>query len=126
MPELPEMETYRTLLARTVLSQTITQPEVNREKTINVGVDEFADRVQGQRIVAIDRRAKQLLFRLESGDVLLLHLMLGGWITYGHHEDAPEHQSQVVLLFDTVASCAFMVCGSAISTSARNRRRKQN
>ncbi|KPV43441.1 bifunctional DNA-formamidopyrimidine glycosylase/DNA-(apurinic or apyrimidinic site) lyase [Alicyclobacillus ferrooxydans] len=99
MPELPEMENYKRTLARAIQSRIVTNVEVNREKTVGVSAEEFARRVEGQRIVQIERRAKHIIFTLSSGDVLLLHLMLGGWMFYGQASERPDHQCQVVLSF---------------------------
>ena len=41
MPELPEMENYRRLLSQSILNVPITNVVVNREKSLNVTVDEF-------------------------------------------------------------------------------------
>lgn len=99
MPELPEMETYRILLAQRIQGRTITETEVNRVKSINVDPHDFRQEVSGRVVTAIERRAKHLLFRLDSGKVLLTHLMLGGWMYYGNHEDQPENHAQVTLCF---------------------------
>ncbi len=72
MPELPEMENYKRTLTRAIQSQIVTNIEVNREKSVGVSAEEFARRVEGQRIVQIQRRAKHIIFTLSSGDVLLL------------------------------------------------------
>lgn len=76
MPELPEMETYRRLLQEKIGGGTITALHVQREKTINLPPAEFARLLQDNRLTLVDRRGKHLLFHLESGHVLLLHLML--------------------------------------------------
>lgn len=99
MPELPEMETYRTLLSERATGKPIVRVTVEREKTVNLESAAFARRVQGRRIVRIDRRAKHLLFRLDSGDTLLLHLMLGGWMFYGTEGERSERTAQVTLSF---------------------------
>lgn len=99
MPEWPEMEHYRRLLTETVAGQVITAVEINREKSINVPSAEFGRRVVGRRVTAVDRRAKMLLFRLDGGDTLLLHLMLGGAICYGTDADKPDRTVQVDLSF---------------------------
>lgn len=99
MPELPEMEVYRRLLSQTVLNKPVVEVEIRRERTVNVPMDEFIRRVNGRTIRVIRRRGKHLLFHLDSDDVLLLHLMLGGWMYYGDRLDTPSHQSQVVLTF---------------------------
>src|SRR5690625_3239087 len=99
MPELPEMETYENLLIRKISGKTITDVTVNREKSINTSVSDFINRVKNQEITAIDRRAKHLLFYLKSGDVLLLHLMLGGLMFYGTEEEKLDRTVQIQLSF---------------------------
>lgn len=101
MPELPEMETYRRQLQERIQGKTVQAVEVTREKTINVPVERFIFKVRGRTVVRIDRRAKMLLFRLDSGDTLLLHLMLGGSMFYGTTAEAQKlgRTAQVVLSF---------------------------
>lgn len=97
MPELPEMENYRLLLAPLIVNKRINHISITREKTINQEIETFRNEVEGHSIVSIERRAKHLLFVLDTGAVLLLHLMLGGSMYYGKH--APERTAQVTLHF---------------------------
>lgn len=99
MPELPEMENYRRLLNQIIAGQTITQVQINREKSVNVNPNLFINTVTNQRIVTVNRRGKHLLFHLDNGQVLLLHLMLGGWMYFGTEEDKPKRTIQVRLSF---------------------------
>ncbi|MDR6549680.1 DNA-formamidopyrimidine glycosylase family protein [Paenibacillus qinlingensis] len=99
MPELPEMETYRQQLSRLILGVPITGAEVTRSKSLNIDPDEFIRKLTGNRISRIERRAKHLLFHLATGDVLVLHLMLGGWIFYGTQEEKPDRTVQVEIHF---------------------------
>lgn len=78
MPELPEMENYKILLNQKNAGQTITDVQINREKSINQNPDLFMKTIQHQKIITIKRRGKLLLFYLQNGQILLLHLMLGG------------------------------------------------
>ncbi|WP_307189651.1 DNA-formamidopyrimidine glycosylase family protein [Heyndrickxia coagulans] len=78
MPELPEMETYKTWLASLIGGRTITNAMIQREKSINLPAGKFMKAVTNQKIQSISRRAKYLIFQLENGSCLLLHLMLGG------------------------------------------------
>jgi formamidopyrimidine-DNA glycosylase len=41
---------------------------------------DFADRLQDQVVRAVGRRAKYLLVELSSGDVLVMHLGMSGWL----------------------------------------------
>lgn len=93
------METYKTLLGQRILHTPIRAVEVEREKTINVPVESFRQRVEGRSFTGITRRAKHLLFHLDSGDLLLLHLMLGGWMFYGTEREKPDRTAQVTLSF---------------------------
>lgn len=99
MPELPEMETYKKLLNKKVTGKTITNIEINREKSINISSLEFIQEIKNTQIIKIDRRAKHLIFKLDSGKNLLLHLMLGGWMYIGNENDNPNRTKQVILSF---------------------------
>lgn len=99
MPELPEMETYKALLSPLIIGKEITDVVIGREKSINVPVEQFRQKVLNQRIISISRRAKYLNFQLQNGSNLLLHLMLGGWLFYGKEEDKPNRTIQVKLSF---------------------------
>lgn len=97
---MPEMENYRRLLAERVQGQKVTNVEVNRRKSVNVEPEQLREQIQGWKVTAVERRAKHLLIRLESGKLLLVHLMLGGWMYFGTDEkDRPDHTAQVVLSF---------------------------
>lgn len=99
MPELPEMETYRILLSHKIINNSITDVEINREKSINKDVKDFISHVRGKTITQVKRRAKHLIFELSSGQNLLLHLMLGGWMFIGNDRNAPDRTKQVILSF---------------------------
>ncbi len=99
MPELPEMENYKRLLGQQLIGKPITDVEINREKSINAKSAVFVQEARGKHIVKIDRRAKHLIFRLNSGKNLLLHLMLGGWMYLGDPKDNPDRTKQVILSF---------------------------
>jgi formamidopyrimidine-DNA glycosylase len=99
MPELPEMENYKRLLARTFVGKTITGTQVSREKSINIPPSQFTAAITGNRIQSIERRAKHLLFHIDHQKVMLLHLMLGGLIYYGTEEDKPNRTVQVQIDF---------------------------
>ena len=99
MPELPEMETYKRLLNQQFAGRFISNIEINREKSINVTSFVFVQELKEKQILKIDRRAKHLIFRLNSGKSLLLHLMLGGWMYIGNEKDNPDRTKQVILSF---------------------------
>lgn len=99
MPELPEMEHYRIQLSKYLLDKPITEVEVNREKSLNITSDQFREGLIGRKIIFIERRAKHLLFHLDNGRRLLLHLMLGGLIYLGGQDDRPNRSTQIEISF---------------------------
>lgn len=99
MPELPEMETYRNLLLPRLRGQRITHVHVGRERSLNLPSAEFIRSVQHSTVMDVKRRAKYLLFQLDTDHVLLLHLMLGGLLYWGTEEDKPDRTVQITLSF---------------------------
>ncbi|UJF35965.1 DNA-formamidopyrimidine glycosylase [Paenibacillus hexagrammi] len=100
MPELPEMENYRRLLSQLIVGKPITHVTVNRSKSINMPDSEFIYRIVNHRLTQIARRAKHLLFQLDTGETLVLHLMLGGWMHLGSDADKPDRNTQVEFEFN--------------------------
>ncbi|QAY66042.1 bifunctional DNA-formamidopyrimidine glycosylase/DNA-(apurinic or apyrimidinic site) lyase [Paenibacillus protaetiae] len=100
MPELPEMETYRKLLNEQIAGAVITGTEVTRDKSINVSPDEFQQMLVGRTIWYVERRGKHLIFHLDNGKRLELHLMLGGSMFFGSEEEKPDRTIQVTIRFE--------------------------
>jgi len=77
MPELPEVETTRRgiaphLLQRRVLAATLRRPDLRWPIPLAISAE-----LPGQRITAIERRAKYLLIEVETGSAIL-HLGMSG------------------------------------------------
>jgi formamidopyrimidine-DNA glycosylase len=84
MPELPEVETVRArlepgLVGRGLVHVDILDPRVVRP----FDPASVAAELTGERIVALERRGKYLVFRFESGRVLLVHLRMTGSFRHG-------------------------------------------
>ncbi|AZK49076.1 Fpg/Nei family DNA glycosylase [Paenibacillus lentus] len=99
MPELPEMDNYRIQLSNYVLDLPITNIVINREKSVNLEPDAFIDSLLGRQIIFIERRGKHLLFHLDNGRRLVLHLMLGGLLYLGSSDDRPDRNTQIEVSF---------------------------
>ncbi len=81
MPELPEVETVRRGLIPRLVGRRITRL-LQRRRDLRVPLPKrFAARVEGRRVLAIDRRAKYLLIRLDDGQTLIVHLGMSGRLT---------------------------------------------
>ena len=78
MPELPEVETVRRGLIPRLVGHRIVRL-LQRRRDLRVPLPRnFAARVEGRTVQAIDRRAKYLLIRLDDGQTLIAHLGMSG------------------------------------------------
>lgn len=102
MPELPEVETVRRGLAPVLEGAVIARASAYRPDLrfpLPVG---FAERLQGRRVLSVERRAKYLLIRLSGDMVMLSHLgMSGRFRIYNDNPPPLEKHDHVELLTDT-------------------------
>ena len=82
MPELPEVESLRQMLARTATGRTLVSAIVKEPRLRRAVSPEFAASVAGRTIARIGRRAKYLLIELSGGMVMLVHLGMSGSLTH--------------------------------------------
>ncbi|MBP7133873.1 bifunctional DNA-formamidopyrimidine glycosylase/DNA-(apurinic or apyrimidinic site) lyase [Patescibacteria group bacterium] len=82
MPELPEVETVRRQLADKLEGSRIVAVELWRSGRETPLGDAFIKQLTGVRIVSIKRRAKLLIWELEDGRSLLVHLKMTGRFSY--------------------------------------------
>jgi len=78
MPELPEVETVRMGLAPVLVGNRFASVEQRRKDLRFPLPANFAQRLSGRTVEALDRRAKYLLARLDDGEVLVMHLGMTG------------------------------------------------
>ena len=81
MPELPEVESLRQILKRSVTGRTITGSRIGRLPLRRKTTGNFGPRIHGQRIEKVDRRAKYLILDLSGDHVILVHLGMSGSLT---------------------------------------------
>jgi formamidopyrimidine-DNA glycosylase len=102
MPELPEVETVRTGLEPKLVGRRFEHVEIlDSRLTRPVDPAEVAAELTGERVAAVGRRGKYLIFRFESGLVLLIHLRMTG--TFAHSRNgalSASHVRAVVRLDD--------------------------
>ncbi|UVI33686.1 Fpg/Nei family DNA glycosylase [Paenibacillus spongiae] len=99
MPEWPEMEYYRNQLAARIAGQPIVGVQVTRPKSINVSSEQFEAELLNRTVWFVERRGKMLVFHLDSGKRLVLHLMLGGLIQFAAADEPTERTVQVAIRF---------------------------
>lgn len=97
MPELPEVETIKNDL----------RPEVEGRRFVGVSIfwprmvlqpsfEELRQRLPGQTIKEIARRGKYLIFRLDSGEALILHLRMSGSLLLRNKGQAPTEPNPYI------------------------------
>ena len=129
MPELPEVETIRRDLAPELEGRRITAIRIHHHDII-IGAQssaEFRRRVEGRRILAVDRRAKWLLLQLDIG-VLITQLRMTGRFAVGRGTVPPLagfrhvaaefdlNDGRTLFYDDSEASC----CSPSLSGHRRN------
>jgi len=84
VPELPEVETLRVLLAAQVTGRLVNRLRVNDQRLVSATErPSFQRLVSGAEVLDVTRRGKYLLFHLSAGNVLISHLrMTGSWVVY--------------------------------------------
>jgi len=115
MPELPEVETVCRGLAPVTEGQLIARAQVRRADLRWPFPPAMADRLAGQRVLALRRRSKYLLADLASGETLLVHLGMSGRMLvsgaavgrFVHAHPAPARHDHVVLDMGSGARITF-------------------
>ena len=100
MPELPEVETVVRDLRQPLIGARILAMWTDWEKTLHSPPQpEFAGRVRGQRVRAVNRRGKYILIELDE-DVLVIHLKMSGRLYVAAREDRHDADRWVHLRFE--------------------------
>ena len=91
MPELPEVETVRSAMARHLIGRTIISVDLSG-KTLREPLPE--DRLlelAGRRFLQARRRAKYLILSLDDGSSLLVHLGMSGNLLFRDRGELHDH-----------------------------------
>ncbi len=104
MPELPEVETVKRGLTPVMEGFVFDRVQLNRPDLRFPFGESFVERVQGQTLTSLTRRAKFLKAELSSGERLFMHLGMSGRFTIDHdvqgqfahaHNTNPKHDHVV-------------------------------
>ncbi|MFJ3225264.1 bifunctional DNA-formamidopyrimidine glycosylase/DNA-(apurinic or apyrimidinic site) lyase [Streptomyces sp. NPDC086783] len=103
MPELPEVEVVRRGLERWVAHRTVAEAHVLHPRAVRrhtAGGEDFAHRLQGQRVGVPSRRGKYLWIPLETtGTAVLAHLGMSGQLLVQPHEAPDEKHLRIRVRF---------------------------
>ena len=109
MPELPEVETVRRGLEPHVVGRRLERVRIfDPRLTRPFPPDDVAAALEGERVAELDRRGKYLIFRFESGRVLLIHLRMTGGLRHALAvSPARENHRRAVLSLDNGADVIY-------------------
>ncbi|KKW26326.1 MAG: Formamidopyrimidine-DNA glycosylase [candidate division Kazan bacterium GW2011_GWB1_52_7] len=97
MPELPEVETIRKQLNKEVAGLLITDIWTDVPKMVKPSQKEILKRTKGQKVTAVERRGKLLIFRLSGKENLVLHLRLSGQLFLHKPNDSRDPFLHVII-----------------------------
>ncbi|MEX2254251.1 MAG: bifunctional DNA-formamidopyrimidine glycosylase/DNA-(apurinic or apyrimidinic site) lyase [Acidimicrobiia bacterium] len=111
MPELPEVEVVRRDLEREITGRRVKAVEVDGMRSVrrHHNRKQFINRLEGKKIVSIDRRGKYILARLDGDDVLVIHLGMSGQLLRAKtsRETRPKH-THVIITFQQGGQLRFV------------------
>jgi formamidopyrimidine-DNA glycosylase len=100
MPELPEVETIRRELEREAVGKRVKAVEVHGTRTVRRQTKKaFMAKLDGAKITGVDRRGKYLMVKLDTGDVLVIHLRMSGQLLRAAAKEPMAKHTHVVITF---------------------------
>jgi len=100
LPELPEVETIRRGLEREVVGKRVKTVQVTGTRTIRRQTKKvFISKLEGAKINGVERRGKYLLLKLDTGDILVIHLRMSGQLLRAQAKDAVVKHTHMVMTF---------------------------
>jgi formamidopyrimidine-DNA glycosylase len=102
VPELPEVETVRTVLARDIVGKKIKSVAVTNGRVVrrHKTAKEFRERVEGRTIKSVARLGKYLIISLDDGSKMGVHLGMSGQLLRARSpKDVKPKHTHVVFTF---------------------------
>ena len=108
MPELPDVEAFKSLLAKDALRKTISSVVVSDKRILGkLAVATFLSRLQGAKLLAARRYGKHLLASIDRGGWLTLHFGMTGALHFVAKPDQEPPFTRVRLDFANDGSLAY-------------------
>ena len=101
MPELPEVETVRRSVEAKIRNKRIRTAEVRNDDVLDsITPEDFCALLRKNTVVKMERRGKYLIFCLESGEKIILHLRMTGQLICFDKEFPDDKHCHVVVRFE--------------------------
>jgi formamidopyrimidine-DNA glycosylase len=107
VPELPEVEAVRRELLPVMEGARFVSVTTNRPNLRVPFPEDFAARLEGRTVLALERRGKYLLARLSSFDTLVMHLGMSGSFRLNADAREAERHDHVVFRMSSGATVVF-------------------
>jgi formamidopyrimidine-DNA glycosylase len=108
VPELPEVETFRSYLESTSMHQVIEKVVVPSPEILgNCSVPELRSRLQGMEFESTYRHGKYLMVQTDAGQWLVLHFGMTGCLRYFRGMDEPLSHVRFLVDFVNGSRLAF-------------------
>jgi formamidopyrimidine-DNA glycosylase len=105
MPELPEVETVRSGLAKSITGATVTGIKIHDPRSLKKhlsGAKDFQQKLLGTKVLDVVRRGKFLWLPLEDGDTCLVgHLGMSGQMLIRTPDYPEDKLNRVTIEFET-------------------------
>jgi len=100
MPELPDVEGFKRVLAKNALGKTIDQVVVSDARILGqLSARTFASRLRGAKLVAPRRHGKHLMANIDRGGCLTFHFGMNGALQFVQNRDQEPAFTRVRLDF---------------------------
>ena len=102
MPELPEIETIKKGLNKTVKGKRIKDITILLSKMVrrHSSKQEVTSRTRGKKVLDVKRRGKALIFMLDSPDVLIFRLGMTGQMLWSHPRSPLRKDKHTHIIID--------------------------
>lgn len=108
MPELPEIETIKSVIEPQIKGLTIDNITVNRSEVIShPTADEFCKAAMGQNISFMERRGKFLIIHLRNESRIILHLRMTGCLLVTPPDYPMEKHTHMIMQFSNGVELRF-------------------
>ncbi len=99
MPELPEVETIVRGLKKRVKDLQFTRAEIYLEKCVKGPKQSLIRSLRGRRVLEVERRGKNIIFRLNGGMAFFIHLGMTGRLRVVPSDAPLEKHTHAVFWF---------------------------
>jgi formamidopyrimidine-DNA glycosylase len=91
MPELPDLQVFSANLNKELSGKTLDNIVISKGARVNVSESELKKSLHDQKLKSVYREGKELRFAFDNKNILGLHLMLHGKLSWLKDEKVPPH-----------------------------------